>query len=131
MKFSKNNKANAMIVVESTKKRILRHIPDKYIPRDSFPRDYGNLRLHILGLNLNGKFWTITSHADMIENESPTDLFMAKHCATEVEEVYGLSMPTSEKIKLGLFVLIIIAIVIVIFMIASTSGSTNIGGITG
>ena len=110
-----------MIVVQSTKTRIFRDIPKKFIPRDSFPRDFGNMRIHILGLGLDGKFWPIIPHTDVGLNKSPSDLFMARHCATEVEEVYGMSTPWSEKVKLGIFAGIIVALLIVIFLLVTTA----------
>ena len=117
----KKEKPNVMLVVERTRKRVLRHIPIRYIPRDSCPRDYGNLRLHVLGLDLAGKLWSIFPYRKMIENETPTDLFMAKHCAAEVQQVYGIDTPWSEKIKLGIFAGLIIVILIFTFLISAST----------
>lgn len=117
-----HKKPNAMIIVERTKKRIFCCVPERKIPQDSFPKDYGNIRLHVLGLNKSGVLWPIIPHREIVENETPTDLFMAKHCAAEVEEVYGLSVPLTEKIKLGIFIGLIVAILMVIFMMAMSAG---------
>jgi hypothetical protein len=48
---------------------------------------------------------------------------MAEHCANEVQNVYGISMPWSEKLKLGVLVLLIVMISIFIFLIAASSGA--------
>lgn len=119
-----------MIIVEATKKRILRYVPERLIPKASFARYYKNYFIHVLGLDLSGELWPIKSPDKLTENESPIDLFMAKHCAAEVEEVYGLSIPTSEKIKLGIFCVICVAIIVVVFMIAMSGGENVVGGLT-
>ncbi|MDD5511753.1 MAG: hypothetical protein PHI12_13220 [Dehalococcoidales bacterium] len=117
--------ANAMIVVERTKKRIFRKIPEKLIPVDSFKQNYEGRWLHILGLDLKKKFWTIAAHISMEEGKSPLDLWIAKHCAEEVRETYGLSSSWGQKIKLGVFVGLIIGIIIVtFFIVTASSGGT-------
>ena len=107
---------NAMIIVEATKKRIFRNIPKPYLPKGSFEREYNGQHLHILGLDLGGNFWPITVPPKIVKNELPTDLFQAKHCALEIEEVYGLGSSTIQKIKIGILVGLCIAIVFVIFL---------------
>jgi hypothetical protein len=117
--------ANALIVVEKWHKAILRRIPTKLIPQDSFEKDYQGHQVHILGLNLQKKLWTITPHPTLVLNQSPLDLWIAKNCAEEVRETYGISSTTWQKIKVGVFVGLIIGIIIVTFMIvtASTGGT--------
>ena len=100
----KGKPINAMIIVESTKKRIFRHVPKRVIPKDSFEREYNGQHIHILGLDLLGKLWPITVPPKIVKNELPTDLFQAKHCAPEVDAVYGLSSSTIQKIKIGILV---------------------------
>lgn len=146
----KKTACNAMIVVERKRKRIFCNVPREKLPANSFERNYYGEWIHVLGLDLSGKLWPIgieeakpvkdeseTSGSEDTGNESkskkdnhsngrnhlPTDLYMAKHCATEVEEVYGISMPLTEKIKLGIFVGLCILITVVIFLIVSASGS--------
>jgi len=116
---------NAMIVVEKTKKRIFRHIPERYLPSDSFVKQYkkGDW-LHILGLDKQGKFWAIMPNPAEA-NRMPGDLYMAKNCADEVEECYGLSTPTVEKIKWGIFIGLIIAILIVVFLMTASAGGVR------
>lgn len=135
---------NAMIFVEKTKLRVFRRIRPCFIPDDSYPRDYGGMELHVLKLKretllgdfvddgvegrkqfqLNKQAFTplFAPRVDGESNQSPTDLYIALHCAEEVDEVYGMSLPLTEKIKLGIFVGLIIAILIVIFLIVSASG---------
>lgn len=141
-KKNKPKRPNAMVIVERTKKRIFRYVPERYIPSNSFGKDYQDNRsnflvgvirnfilgapkqdgrLHILGLDLTSKFWALENPA-VVDKEAPTDFYVAKHCADEVEEVYGLSMPMSEKIKIGILVGLCIGILIVIFLIAMASG---------
>lgn len=117
----RRKKPNSMIVVEKTKKRIFRYVPEKYIPTNSFEKDYKGRWLHILGLDLDSKFWPIEG-LKAVEGRMPTDLFMAKHCAEEVNEVYGLSMSTTEKIKIGILVGLCFGILVVLFLIAAASG---------
>lgn len=122
--FSKNNKRkipNSMIIVETTRKRIFRYVPEKYIPSNSFVKLFKGEWLHILGLARDGKFWPIERVA-AVEGRMPTDLFMAKNCAEEVNDVYGLSLPTIEKVKLGVFVGLCVAILIVIFLMVFGAG---------
>lgn len=122
IKLSGNNhkNINAMIVVENTKTRIFRHVPEKHIPKTSFLKDYGGLWLHVLGLTA-GEFWPILRPAPQ-DGRTPTDLYVAKHCANEVNEVYGMSMPLSQKIAIGLLVGLCFGILIVLFLIVSASG---------
>ena len=110
-----------MIVVERTRKRIIRHVPDRFIPRDSFDKKYEGRWVHVLGLDLDGKLWPIERPV-AISGRLPGDLYVAKNCADEVDEVYGQSTPLSEKIKLGVLVGLSIAILMVIFLIAAASG---------
>jgi len=112
---------NAVIVVERTKKRIFRRVNPKYIPVSSFEKRFNGSRLHILGLDLKGELWPIEPPLPK-DGRFPVDLFMAVHCADEVNEVYGLSMPMSEKIKLGILAGLCFGILIVIFLIAASSG---------
>lgn len=116
-----NKKPSAMIIVERTRKRVLRNIRHKLIPAGSFEKDYNGKRVHILGCDKAGKLWAI-SIPPVLSGRSPVDLYMAVHCADEVNEVYGLSMPMSEKIKLGIFAGLCIAILIVIFLIVASTG---------
>lgn len=118
-----SKESNAMIVVERTKKRIFRYVPKRLIPSLSFEKKYKGNWIHILGCNLQGQLLTI-ERPKVVMGRMPTDLYMAKHCADEVEEVYGLSMPLSEKIKIGILVGLCVAILIVIFLIASASGGS-------
>jgi len=117
---SNSHKTNAMIFVERTKKRIFRYLPDKNIPMESFPRDHKKGRLHVLGLDLEGKLWAIAPPLIVKAHETPTAVFIAKHCAEEVNEFYGLSSSMMQKIKLGIFGGLIFAIIIVIFLIVSS-----------
>ncbi|MBA7613516.1 hypothetical protein ES703_20767 [subsurface metagenome] len=112
---------NAMIVVERTKKRVFRYVPVKYIPSNSFVKLYGGAWMHILGLSKDGKFWPI-ERAEAIEGRMPTDLYMAKNCADEVNDVYGMSLPTIEKIKISVFVGLCVAILVVIFLMVFGAG---------
>lgn len=112
--------ANAMIVVERTKKRVFRYVPPKKIPFDSFEKEYGGRWLHILGLDLEGKLWPI-ERVEAVEGHMPTDLYMAVHCAAEVEEVFGMSIPLSKIIKIGLLVALCFGILVVGFLIATTA----------
>lgn len=121
LKSKKRKKPNAMIVVEATKKRLFRYVPEYRIPSNSFDKKFNGGYLHVLGCTLKGQLWPIEPRAAK-EGKMPTDLYMAKNCANEVEECYGLSMPTSEKIKLGILVGLCVAILVVIFLIAAASG---------
>jgi len=112
---------NAMIVVEKTKKRIFRRVPERYLPSDSFVKQYEKKWLHVLGLDKQGNFWAIMPNPAEA-NRMPGDLYMAKNCADEVEDCYGLSIPIVEKVKWGIFIGLIIAILIVIFLLAVASG---------
>jgi hypothetical protein len=117
--------ANAMIVDETTHKRLMRKVEDKDIPKDSFLKIFKGKKIHILGLNLEGKYWTIKAHAVMVAGQSPLDLFIAKHCAEEVRETFGISSATLQKIKIGVFVCLIFGILIVTFMmVTAASGGT-------
>lgn len=114
---------NAMIVVERTKQRVFRHVPRKHIPKNSFVKDYRGEWMHLLGLDEKGNLWPLV-RPEPNEGRMPTDLYMAKHCANEVNEVYGMSMPMSHKIAIGLLVLFGFGILIVLFLIvtAATGG---------
>lgn len=135
---------NAMVINESTRKRTFRYVPDEDIPSSSFAKDYSDNRggfwvhtirwiigkkskqydrLHILGLDLENNYWAIVSPSAE-EGKGPADLYMAKHCADEVDDVYGLSMPVTEKIKIGILIFLCFAIMIVLFLIAAASGGT-------
>ena len=105
---------NAIIVVERTKKRILRYVPEKHIPQDSFMKLYNKKWYHLLGLDLSGALWPITA-PKAEDAKSPIDLFTAVHCATEVNEVYGQGVPTIEKVKLGIFIGIVAICGVLIF----------------
>ncbi len=113
--------ANAMIVVERTKKRILRTIPERFIPTDSFLQDKGKLNLHILGLNKRGKFWAIKRPIAEID-KLPTDCAMATSYGPEIRAILGMKTPLTEKIKLGIFVGLIAMIIIVLFLIITAIG---------
>jgi hypothetical protein len=117
---------NAMIIVEKTHKRVFRNIPRSKIPGDSFLQKYGNKWIHVLGLDIKNQFWAIDKD-DVIGNKDikPADVFMAKNCAEEVREVYGLSMPMMQKIKIGILIGLSFGILIVLFLIvtAASGGS--------
>lgn len=124
----RKKESNAMIVVERVKKRYFRNLKTHYIPHDSFEKEYEGQWLHIVGLDTvyeDGKakleFWTIKprKHA---QGKSPTDAFIALNCADEVAEYYGLSMPTMQKIKIGILVGLCIGILITIFLIIPMAG---------
>lgn len=121
MKNRGKREPNAMIVVESTKKRIFRYVPPQYIPSSSFEKLHDKKWLHVLGLDSKGQFWPIEC-SGATEGRMPTDLYMAIHCADEVEEVYGISMPTLNKIQIGIIVGCIIASLIVLFLIVASFG---------
>ena len=113
---------NAMIIDDKTKRRYFRHVDSKYIPEDSFEKDYPKCdAIHILGRKPDGTLWTIMPHLCLIDNESPVDFFIAKHCAEEVNETYGLSISTWHKIGIGVFIVLIISIIVVIFLIVQSS----------
>jgi hypothetical protein len=117
--------ANAMIVEEKTHKRIMRTVEDKNIPGNSFLKKYNGKMIHILGLKPDGNYWTIDAHNVMVAGQSPLDLWIAKHCAEEVRETFGISSGTWQKIKIGVFVGLIIGILIVTFMmVTAASGGT-------
>jgi hypothetical protein len=118
--INKNQKPNAMIFDEKTKTRIFRFIEEKDIPIDSFPRDHKINRLYVLGLDLAGKYFAIAPPTKVKSQETPTAVFIAKHCAEEVNEFYGLSSSMMQKIKIGILVAAIIAVIIVIFLIVTT-----------
>lgn len=115
---------NAMVVDEKTKQRIFAYVPPEDIPFDSFEkkytgfhRKYNGLYLHQLRLDRECNY-TQLPRMKAEEGRSPIDLYTNKHCADEVEETYGLSMPTTEKIKWGIFITLIIAIIVTVFLIA-------------
>lgn len=112
---------NSQIVVERTRKRIFRHVPERMIPFASIPRESHFGKIHTLGLNLKGQFWPILQPAETIDGDLPPDFYIAKNCAQEVEEVFGLSIPMLEKIKIGVFVGLCIAIVLIIFLIVAST----------
>jgi len=112
---------NAMIIIEKSKTRVFRYVRPKFIPSDSFSKNYDGQWLHILGLDLEGKLWSIV-RGSAVEGRMPTDLFMANNCAAEVNDVFGMSIPTIEKIKIGVLVGLCIAIIVVIFLLAAASG---------
>lgn len=126
--FSRNGhkqrkrQSNAMIVVERLKARVFGHVPKNKIPADSFEKEYHGRWYHILGCDLEGQLWPIKLLPAQ-EGRLPTDLFVAKHCAEAVREVYGLGMSTTEKIKIGVLVALCVGILIVIFMIAAQGGA--------
>lgn len=114
--------SNAMIVVEHTKKRVFRNVSFKKIPRDSFPKTYDNRDVHVLGCNLKGELWPIKVN-NAQNNRLPADLFMALHSEGEVSTMWGLDMPTTEKIKWGIFIGALIGIVVCLVLITvSLSG---------
>lgn len=129
-KPSRKTNQNVMIVRQSTKLRIFRNIPEEFIPSDSFEKEYKGSWIHVLGLQEiekedKGKeyrFWPIEVEPAE-EGMSPTDLYMAKNCAEEVNEWYGMSQPLVEKIKLGIFFGLCIGILIVIFLLVASAGS--------
>lgn len=108
---------NSMIIVENTKTRVFRYIPKKNIPFDSFEQKFDGSWLHILGCDLQGKLWPIDRENVDDQEITPTDVYVAKNCAEEVNEVYGLSMSMTNKIKLGIFVGLCILIVIAFIFI--------------
>ncbi len=112
-------KPNAMIVVESDKKRIFRYIEPTGIPSDSFEKKYQGKWMHILGQLPDGKYWVIKPNPPE-EGRLPTDLYMALHCADEVNTVYGMSMPVSHMIGIGMLVLFGICDLVVFFLIVTT-----------
>jgi hypothetical protein len=122
----KENEPNCIVVDEKTRKRTREYVPADDIPADSVPWDYRNGRVHILARDLKGKYWPIRPADTIKENETPVDLFMAEHCAAEVTQVYGISMPWSEKIKVGVLVLLIVILVIFIFLIAASAGGAPV-----
>lgn len=112
-----------MIIVERTLLRVFRCVPERLIPFESYAQNYGGKWLHILGCDLNGKLWPIDKDNVDNTNITPTDVYVAKNCAEEVNEVYGLSMSLSQKIKLGIFIGICILILVVIFFLVSATGA--------
>ncbi len=120
----KREPPNAMLVVERLKKRMFRYVRPEFIPRDSFEKEYKGKWFHILGVDLKGQFWPIDS-PDAVEGRMPTDLFMAQNCAEEVNEVYGISSTTLQKIGIGILVAFGIGILIVIFLMVETAGGTH------
>lgn len=110
--------ANCMVIDNMTRKRRFSTITADKIPSDSFEKDYYGKRLHLLGLTRDGNYYTIRPRKNE-EGKTPTDLWVALHCALEVQDVYGLSSPLTEKIKLGVFVAIIIVIVSLTFLIVA------------
>ena len=118
--------ANAMVIDEKTKKRTFRHLEGADIPSDSFEKEYKGKIFHILGKDLDGKYWPIDIPREMTSGEAPVDLYVAKHCAEEVEEVFGLSTSTMQRIKIGVFVVLIIMIVIFTFLVVTASSGGTI-----
>lgn len=106
---------NAMIVLEKRRMRVLRHVRPKFIPKESFEVEYKGRWIHLLGLDMQGKFFPITSPTAQAAR-MPSDLYMAIHCADEVDEVFGLSMPTSTKIGIGILVALCVGILVVVFL---------------
>lgn len=86
-------------------------------PHDSRLRKYKGLPLHILNVNEQGDYTPIAIPADIKPGRSPKDLWGALNCEKEVNEIYGMSDSTTEKIKLGVFVALTIVLVVVIFFI--------------
>lgn len=117
----RRQRPNAMIIVENRKMRIFRYVNPKHIPSNSFEKDYKGHWMHLLGLDTGGHFWPIESLSPK-EKRMPTDLFMAKNCAEEVNEVFGMSMSTSTKIGIGLLVFLCFGILIVIFLMVTAAG---------
>lgn len=113
--------ANAMIIDEKKKKRIFRHLEDNEIPQDSFEKKYKGEIYHFLGKDLEEKYWVIDTMPEMVIGQAPIDLYIAKHCAEEVAEVFGLSASWRERIKIGVFVVLIILIVIFTFLTVTAS----------
>jgi len=112
-----------MVVDEKTHKRTFENIKESDLPLDSFPKDYKKERLHILGKKPSGEFWSILAPVIVEANQTPTDVYIALHCAEEVREFYGLSSSILHKIKIGIFAALILGCLIVIFLIvASSSG---------
>ncbi len=117
---------NAMVIDEQTKSRIFVYVPPEDIPFDSFEkkysgfqRKYNGLYLHLLRLDRECNY-TPLPRAKTEKGRSPIDLYTNMHCALEVEETYGLSMPTTEKIKWGIFITLIIGIIITVFLISAS-----------
>jgi len=118
----KGKKPNAMIVDTKDKKRIFRHIEDTSIPGDSFEKKYDGLWMHLLILE-DGKYRPIDEDDVDDKDITPTDVYVAKNCAEEVREVYGISMPLTERIKWGIFIgICVIDAVLVFLLIGMSSG---------
>jgi hypothetical protein len=118
----KGEKPNAMIADLKSKKRIFRCIPENEIPESSFEIKYDNLWMHLL-IKEDDKYRPIDKENVADKTITPTDIYVAKNCAEEVREVYGISMPLTEKIKWGIFIgICAIDAILVFFIIAMSSG---------
>lgn len=110
------HRINAALVVPNSRKLIYRYVPKKYIPLDSLEKEYNGDRIHWLVLHKK-KLVPFGPPKIIIENEMPTDFFMARNCEAEIQETYGLDSGLIEKVKLGIFVALILVELIVLFLI--------------
>lgn len=124
-KVPKGKVPNVMVVNRLKKNRTFLNIPERLIPDNSFVQKYDNEWMHLLILDkVDGKIqFSIIDKENVDDKEiSPTDVYVAKNCADEVREVYGISMTTTEKIKWGIFIGLCVGCLILIFFLVFGAG---------
>lgn len=122
----KEKTPNARIIVERTRKSVLRYLRPEFIPAGSFERFYNGQWVHLLGLAMPDSthnhcwFWPILP-LEAEEDKSPIDLYTALNCTAEVEETYGLSAQTTRIIKYIIYAVMIGVGMFLIMLLATAA----------
>lgn len=111
-----------MLWVEKQREKItfITYLPLHKIPLGAFPVNYEGESTYIIGIDHNGSYPIDLDPSSEEESPiSPIDLFEARSCQGPVYEIWGFELSTFDKIKFGLFVMLILVLVIIIFFMVS------------
>lgn len=109
---------DCFVIVEATKKLTRRRISTALLPPNATRRRHKGRDCYLLGVDKTGKLFSIEPSNEIIDNDSPKDLYDALECSDEIDEMYGMEEPLSEKIKTGLIFALCGGLIFVLFIIS-------------
>jgi hypothetical protein len=110
-----------MLWIEKQREKItfITYLPLRKIPVGTFPVKYKGEPTYIIGIDKKGSYPISLDSTDEDSVISPLDLFEAISCDGPTYEIWGFSMSTETKVKLGIFIALILAMLIIIFMMSA------------
>lgn len=109
----------SLVVNENKNTWGFKYLDRELIPDESRERDFKNKPFYVVGYNNEG-LYPIEAQKEVVEGESPQDLFIALQYEQEVDATYSLTESAIEKIKLGIFIGLAVFLMIILMMISLT-----------